>query len=176
MKNQTTSYVIDKKNCIISTKGYWDEFADENGCQKYSLKYIFGRNIWDFIKGDVTRMWVEAVFQYARLLNIIVERPYRCDSPDLKRFMRMRIVPEKGGILCIEHEILSTEQIYKPVDIQYGVITMNDAKQRCSICGRVKVGAWQEPHGDHAGTSGQIVVIYTVCEDCQELIPRTYEV
>ncbi len=171
MKTQTTSYVLDNRNRIILIGGVWDEFADENGGTKLSSKDVCGRPIWDFIKGDVTRMWVEAVFQYARVLGKIVERPYRCDSPNLKRFMHMRIVPEQGGVLRVEHEILSTEQRSSPVDIQYGTINMNGAKQRCSICGRVNIGGWQEPHGDHADASDGIVVIYTVCEDCQRLMP-----
>lgn len=173
MTTQTVSYVLDNQNRIISIAGAWDEFAEENGGIKSSSKDVCGRPIWDFIKGDATRMWVDAVFQYARILGKVVERPYRCDSPDLKRFMRMRIIPEQGGVLHIEHEILSTEQRSAPINIQNRGNNMNGVSQRCSICGRVNIGGWQEPHGGHADASGGIVVIYTVCEDCQLLMPRT---
>lgn len=174
MTTQTVSYVLDSQNRIISTGGVWDEFADENGGTGSSLKDICGRSIWDFIKGDVTRMWLDSVFQYARAFGKTIERPYRCDSPDLKRFMRMRIIPEKEGVLRIEHEILSIEKRSAPVNIKFGQSTVNGVNQRCSICGRVNMGEWKEPHGDHDEVSDGIYVIYTVCEDCQLLMPGSF--
>jgi hypothetical protein len=88
--------------------------------------------------------------------------------------MRMRIVVENGEMLRIEHEILSTEQRSVPLHIRYGATTVKNIKQRCSICGRLNIGGWQEPHADHAGASNGIIVIYTVCEDCQRLMPGIF--
>lgn len=174
MTNSTTVYVLDNQDRIISVSGAWDEFSKENGgANLYSID-VYGRSIWDFVTGDATRMWLGAVFQYARLRGSSVERPYRCDSPDLKRFMRMRVIPDQTCVLRIEHEILSTEQRIAPVIIKYGSITMKNTKQRCSICGRLQnIGGWQEPHEDHANWPSEIIVIYTVCEDCQRLMPGT---
>jgi len=171
MKTQITTYVLDLQNRIISIGGEWDAFADENDGTKLTLKDVQGRPIRDFIKGDATIMWVEALLQYSRILGKIVDRPYRCDSPDLKRFMRMRIVPEQCGVLHIEHELLSTQPRSTPIYIQYGGITMNGAKLRCSICGRLNITGWTEPRGNHTNASGVIVVDYTVCENCQRLVP-----
>ena len=94
MTTQTTAYVLDNRNRIISVSEAWDRFAAENGGNKTSYKDVCGRPIWDFVTGDPTRMWREAIFQFARLRGDRVERPYKCDSPDLKRFMRMRIVSD----------------------------------------------------------------------------------
>ena len=174
MTSSTTVYVLDNQDRIISFSGAWDEFAKENGGTNLSSIDVYGRSIWDFVTGDATRMWLDAVFQYARLRGLKVERPYRCDSPDLKRFMRMRVVPEQASILRIEHEILSTEQRIASVIIKCGSITMKNTRQRCSICGRLKnIGGWQEPHEDHVNGPGGIIVIYTVCEDCQRSMPGT---
>lgn len=167
MKNSTNAYVLDNRHRIVSVSGAWDEFADENGGVTVSVADVCGRELWDFVAGDTTRMWLETVFQFSRLHGMSIERPYRCDSPDLKRFMRMRIDHEIGGILRIEHLITGIEQRSVPVSIRYG----GNARQRCSICGRVHCGGWQETLAEHAEGSKGIIVIYTVCEDCQRLLP-----
>jgi len=176
MATQTSLYKLDSRNRIIAIGGSWDDFADENGGVEISAQDVIGRQIEDYIKGDITTMWVNSIFQYARILGKTVERPYRCDSPDLKRFMRMRVVPEQGGaVLSIEHELISTEQRSAPLHIRYGTNIINGVKLKCSVCGRLNIDGWNEPQGCHAGTSGEIVVVYTVCEDCYRLIPVTSE-
>jgi len=44
---------------------------------------------------------------------------------------------------------------------------MKNTKQRCSICGRLNIGGWQEPDEGHADGASGIYVMYTVYEDCQ---------
>lgn len=167
-----TTYVLDERNRICSVSGIWDEFADENGGQKLSSSDVCGRTIWDFVAGDATRMWLDAIFQLTRLRETSLERSYRCDSPDVKRFMRMRVVPEQGRLLRIEHEILATEPRPVPVSIQYAANALDEIRRRCSICGRIHNGSWLEPQAEHVDASNRIMVIYTVCEDCKRLLPR----
>jgi hypothetical protein len=173
MKPSNIVYVLDKHDRILSLDGDWDRFVHENdGVNLYSQD-VCGRKIWDFISGDATRMWLETVFQFVRLRGAKIERPYRCDSPHLKRFMRMRIHFIEEGMLRLEHEILATEQRFAPVHITYGAHAQRNARQRCSICGRVNNGGWREPTAELAHASAGILVIYTVCEDCQRLMPGT---
>lgn len=173
MATQTNLYMLDPRNHIISIGGSWEEFSAENGGKNTSLKDIYGRPLVDFVTGDTTRMWLETIFQFARIMGKTVERSYRCDSPELKRFMLMRVIPEFGGVLRIEHDILSTEKRAVPIHIQYGRVASTDATKRCSICGRVNIDEWMEPHMKHTGPSGQISVTYTVCDDCEHSINNT---
>jgi hypothetical protein len=171
MANPVIAYVLDSHDRIISVSKEWNAFSDENGGKHSSSTDVIGQRIWDFVAGDATRMWLATVFQFARLCGTSIERPYRCDSPEMKRFMRMRIVSEQGGNLRIEHEVLATEQRPAPIHIHYGANTTKNTSQRCSICGRVNRGGWQDPLAEHADASNRIIVIYTVCEDCQRLMP-----
>jgi hypothetical protein len=166
MNTSTNIYTLDKQDRISALNGGWDEFANKNGGKNLSSQDICGRKIWDFVTGDATRMWLEALFQLTRLRGTSIERPYRCDSPNLKRFMRMRI-DEQGGNLRVEHEILSTEQRVAPVHIRYGAHVKKRNRHLCSICGRLNDGYWQEPCPEHAEVPEGILVIYTVCEDCR---------
>jgi len=85
--------------------------------------------------------------------------------------MQMRIDFEQGGILRIQHKILATEKRSAPVHFQYRAKAQPNARQRCSICGRVKNGSWQEPIEANANVSAVIPVVYTVCEDCRRTMP-----
>lgn len=171
METETVKYLLDDKERIISISGPWDQFADENNGVSVRACDVCGHSIWDYVTGDSTRMWLSAVFQLARLRGVSIERPYRCDSPKLKRFMRMRIDPDERGILQIEHALLNTEERTAPVYIQYGSEnTDKNLKLRCSFCGRVKQREWVEPLAEQAATLCKIIVAYSVCEDCQRLI------
>jgi len=165
-------YQLDKKDRIISVNNTWDEFAHDNGGTHVFEKDICGCSLWDFIAGDSTRMWMQSVLWVARLKKTVIERPYRCDSPELKRFMKMRIIPDRGGVLRIEHEVMSTEQIAVPVYAKYGVgIKHPRLKLKCSFCSRIKYDrGWEEFSGEDAGESSEIYVAYGVCEDCQRLM------
>ena len=165
-----TSYWLDEDNAIVRVSGDWDRFARENdGSGLYSAD-IGGKSIWNFISGDSSRMWLEALLQLTRLTGKAISRPYRCDSPDLKRFMTMTIIPEGSGRLRVEHAILATEARQAPVYIRYAAkATLPSFYQRCSVCGRVRhtpAEPWLEPDELCARREAELSVIYAVCEDC----------
>jgi hypothetical protein len=66
MTTETTAYLLDNQNRIVSTCGGWDQFATANESIKVSSNDILGRSIWDFIAGDMTRITVP----YCRLLVV----------------------------------------------------------------------------------------------------------
>lgn len=169
----TSTYQLDKDYRIVSVGGIWDEFALDNGGETVCGCDVRGRAVWDFITGDVTRMWLRTLFEFARLNDETLERPYRCDSAHLKRFMRMTVVPDIDGLLRIDHELLATEERSVPIHIQYAAKQITGGfKVRCSLCGRLKVGAsWQEPTAEHDQPPTKIAVVYSVCDDCGRALP-----
>ncbi|MCW8929410.1 MAG: hypothetical protein OQL19_04120 [Gammaproteobacteria bacterium] len=172
MKTDTIKYLLDNEDRIISVSGPWDEFANKNDGVNVHASYVCGRSIWDFIVSDATKMWIRTLFQRARLKTESIERPYRCDSPDLKRFMRMSISSCENGVLEVKHEILHVEECLPPVHFKH--ISENsvvDLRFRCSFCGRVRQeDAWLEPIATDDTQETEMTVEYTVCEDCQNLM------
>jgi hypothetical protein len=173
MSLSITTYILDGKGRIISINGPWDEFAHENGGVDIYANDIQGQLIWDFISGDATRMWFDTLINFAAVKNEIIKRPYRCDSPDFKRYMRMTITPEGNGLLRIDHELLSLEQRKNPIyPVHESKSISNISRIRCSICGRINNGiSWEEPHIKHTTGLNEIVVIYTVCNECKSSLP-----
>ena len=73
MSEQTTIYKLNNKDQFIAVRGAWNEFAEANGGTELSENNILGRSIWDFITDDTTRMWLDTVFQLARVQGEVVE-------------------------------------------------------------------------------------------------------
>jgi hypothetical protein len=172
MNDQPTSYRIDGDDRIVSVGGAWDSFVRENEGASILSMQVQGRSIWDFVAGETTRMWLEAVFQMARLRGEAMERSYRCDSPGLKRFMRMRLIPLADGGLQVEHQLLSTERRSPALHMRTdGHPASVGVMIRCSFCGQIQTGqGWLEPSQEMAGPSSTIPVAYSVCEPCRESI------
>lgn len=170
-----TAYRLDAQDGIIWVSQTWDGFAlanDGNGCLGNGIK---GSSLWGHITGDATRMWLKSLISVARNCDKVREVAYRCDSPTERRYMRMRIIPEAGGNVLVEHAIVGrvarvhrVHPVYKP----------SSALLRCSSCGRVlHEGAWVE--SDHpeiiAQTShrGLLPVVYGICDGCKAALPGT---
>ncbi len=58
---------------------------------------------------------VACAARFFRLRNAPVERPYRCDSPEKKCYMKMIICPLEEGYLSVEHRVEKVEERSKPV-------------------------------------------------------------
>lgn len=173
MRSSSTIYRLDRKERIISVSGPWDRFARENGGVHIFEDEIKGRSIWEFITGDATRMWLDTLLGFARIQNEKIQRPYRCDSPDLIRYMQMTITPEENGILRTDHTLVSQQKRLNPLyTFHESTSDSKISRIRCSICGRIGNGmAWEEPHTKHTVGSNRIVVDYTVCSECNSSSP-----
>ncbi len=156
-------YWIDGADRIIRVNEAWDAFARANGGASVVGAGIIGQSLWRYLSGDPIRMWMDAVLGLARISRGPVTRAYRCDCPEKKRFMRMVVVPEQGGVLRLEHHLLGEE----PREPVYFVPWSGQGQRpllRCSLCGRIQhCGQWIEPVPQATGPYG---VIYTVCPEC----------
>lgn len=175
-------YWLDSKKRIEAIDGPWDEFALENDGANLSVQNVEGHNILNFVAGDVTKMWFDTLLQLASMRDEPIVRPYRCDSPNVKRFMQMRVVRENQNLIRLEHVLLQTEPQEFPIRFSYPyLISKKDGHkimyQRCSQCGRIYQGAdWHEPDSLQtiiARQPADIVVAYTICQDCTYMLPFT---
>lgn len=177
MKNSDTEYRLCKNDLIVSLGGAWDEFSSENGGSNLSEENVCGRSIWSFVSGDETRMWLRTAFQFTRLRMEAVDFTYRCDSPSLKRHMRMRVIPSEDWGLHIKHETVRTERRKAPVHFEFPASVSPACKRRCSVCGRVHaMSRWQEPGARLGDRFGRVQVIYTICDACESFLANLTDV
>lgn len=168
---EEVTYWVDKDDVIVDASSDWDEFALENGGLAVLREHVIGEPLFRFITGDPTRMLTDTLLQRVRHSGQELTRCYRCDSPELKRYMEMTLSPEEGSLLRLHHRVVKVEPLDPVVPFEFGGHLLSDVMARCSMCNRVRAkGAWHE--GDEAVRlghvkSGGLRVIYSVCGDCQ---------
>lgn len=165
----STFYRLDAQDRIVSAGGEWDEFALANGADDLLAEHVIGTSIFNHVSGDISAMFLRTLLNGARTLQRTTTRPYRCDSPGMKRYMEMVVEPDDGAEVTVHHRLLRTESL--PANFHFAVRQGSALVTRCSMCNRLKVaGQWQEP--DAAWAEGRLAaeqttpVIYGVCPDC----------
>jgi len=94
---ETVTYVIDGNGFIISTGEGWDRFASANDAPELTLGAVLGHPLLDFISDLETRYFYKVIIGKVRSMDKSVTLPFRCDSPELRRYMEMDIAPAGGG-------------------------------------------------------------------------------
>lgn len=176
MTLEMTEYRIDPQDRIIQVSSSWNTFALQNEGESCLSAQIHGKPIWNYIHGDMTRMWFHSLLAYVRLRPEPIERPYRCDSPEIKRYMNMVVIPQDNGDILLQHHFLRIEPRANPIHFQVPQSRIHsDYQKRCSICGRVQQdGVWMEIENADSSrmNRGNVLhVFYGVCESCQRLLP-----
>jgi hypothetical protein len=172
------SYTLDRTNRIVDVGGCWDNFALENDAANLLEPHILGREISEFVTGNTTRIFLFTMLDSSRVLDKPLTRPYRCDSPQYRRFMEMTLEPHPQGIVKLRHRLIRVEAVEYP--IKFTIAPENAPKgliKRCSMCNQINIkGDWLE--ASEAARQGlltqaeQCQVIYGVCENCQRCLPK----
>ena len=135
---------------------------------------VTGRPLWDFIDGDETSQLYQTILHRVRTSALRIVVPFRCDSPMLRRYMRLEITcqPQRNvqfdGIL----ERVEPTERFNLFDRDFP--RSRDALTLCSCCRRALV----EPSGwlEIEDAAARLHLLekarapqlrHTVCLDCQ---------
>jgi hypothetical protein len=110
---EPVSYQIDSHDDVRSVSDSWTVFAVSNGASHLAA-HVVGHSLWEFVS-DVTTRQV-----YLDLLARVrggrtVTFSYRCDSPSLRRFMRMTMTPRAQNWVGFDSLTLRTESRVPPM-------------------------------------------------------------
>ena len=181
-------YATSPEGVIISVgTRNWRDFAQANDGEKLAEpSNLIGQNLFGFIEGDK----VVDIYRgyYDALLTGRAEQirfPYRCDSPSVKREMRMAITPVYAGgrIGAILFQSQPINILTRPPlnILDHGA--MRDALSElnglpivtlCSFCHDVKAsqaagGGWVSPEAYYgAGGDSRVRVSHGLCPKCHE--------
>lgn len=89
------SYAIDDRDRLIRLDDGYYRFAAENGWP--GVDASLGRSIWDFVAGAEVRKLQKLLLRRLRDHPRSVELPFRCDGPEVRREMTLRIGADKSG-------------------------------------------------------------------------------
>jgi hypothetical protein len=136
-------YAINEWDVISDVDPAWLAFASENGAAELTRPYVIGRSLWEFIEGKETQQLYASIIQRVRTETPRVVIPFRCDSPTLRRYMRLTISRQPSRVIRFESFIDRVEP--------RGYLRLLDSHTRrtqqqltlCSCCKRALI----EPSG-----------------------------
>jgi hypothetical protein len=125
-------YSLDRSDRIRSVSPEWVAFAIENGAPGLTESGVLGHRLWDFITDRQTRYLYELILAKVRRDGGSITLPFRCDAPDRRRYMRLKIARgDQGGL-----DFVSTLVREEPRD----AISLFEAP--ASVTGTVKMCSW----------------------------------
>lgn len=143
VEREEIRYRISADGRIDSIEGPWDRFARENGAP--GLRRPVGDRLLDHVTGASVRAVLESLLDRARGVGRPLELSYRCDAPDRRRFMRLRLEPEASGALMIRSRVLREEPRPPVRLLEPDAARSDDLLRICAWCKRVEAdGAWLE--------------------------------
>ena len=108
MSTPVLTYAIDHDDRLVKVDDGYYSFAEANGWDGAGSS--LGRSLWDFVAGEEMRKLQRMLLRRLRGEARGVELPFRCDSPDARREMDIRIVAHRSGRTVLFAAGLRSEQ------------------------------------------------------------------
>ena len=99
-------WIIDDADKIVYVNDDWLAFAEENTAPQLTASVVLDQPIWRFIQGQETVYLYKQIFARVRAGKSPVKFPSRCDSPDCRRFMEMKLSLLAGDAIQFIAQIL----------------------------------------------------------------------
>ena len=136
--------VLDSEYRFLYVGGDWDAFARANKAPKATGDAIANTSIFDQIEGFEPRAFLNAALFAVRDSGKPFVLDYRCDSPRVRRFMRMTVSALRGDRFLMVHDFLHEEDVGRAL-VSWAVVP-NAVNQKCSVCCSVLYGeVWLDP-------------------------------
>jgi len=184
------AYIVDRNGAIVAIGGEnWDKFASDNGALDIFSNSLIGRNLFDFVVGSTVRdsykRFSSALFSGQRSTISFV---YRCDSPSVRRDMRLCMSPIKSGdeVVGLLYQSLIVSEQERPQINLFNTARLTDlvglpedapTVALCSYCHNVmREGAdencaedWQTPETYYKfGGRSHVLISHGICPSCYE--------
>lgn len=175
-------YRIDAEARITFANPEWYDFARENGVATLRPDLVLGLPLWGFISNIETRHLYNLLLKKVRETGCTVALPYRCDSPDRRRFMEMRITRFSALEVEFRSRILRQE-LRAPVQVlEQGIERTKELLIMCGWCKKVSLpdGRWVEVEEAVAvlnlfNASPLPGISHSMCEGCSKAFARDVE-
>jgi hypothetical protein len=170
-------WTIDAADKIVCVNDDWLAFARENGAPRLAAAAVLGQSLWRFIQSQ------ETVYLYQQLLAKLrtgrrpLVFPIRCDAPDCRRFLEMKLSLLAGRAVQFQTSILRQEY-RQPLDfLGASRDRSREFLKVCSWCNKIYIPdhGWGEPEEaigalDLFGPGSMPRMTHTICGSCFDFI------
>lgn len=168
---------LDAADTIVGVDEAWLQFARANQAPELTREAIVGRPLSTFITGlemvELTALLTAA----ARKRGTAIAVPFRCDSPDVRRFMTMTLQAELRGGVRFEYRLDRVEPRTEGALFDRQAPRSEDLIRVCSWCGRIRhAEAWNEVEQAIAlggyFVRGALIpkLSHGICDDCRSVL------
>jgi hypothetical protein len=170
-------WIIDNADKLVHVNDEWLAFARENIAPHLSASLVLDQPLWRFIQGQEIIYLYKQIFSRLRSGKSPVKFPFRCDSPDCRRFMEMKLSLLPGGaIQFISHVV--REEWRAPVDLlDASRDRSGELLKVCSWCKRIVIPGqgWKEIEAaigalDLFGDPSMPRMTHTICDSCHDAV------
>jgi hypothetical protein len=138
-------YRINAQDGITYVNDEWSKFAVENGAPELIGLRVLNKNIWSFISGMSVDSLYRQIIQRVRS-GIEMTFDLRCDSPELKRLLKMTVKPLTNGEIEFSTHLIwqkerTSNNMHDSIPPRSPRVIMT-----CSWCNRIEVATseWKE--------------------------------
>jgi hypothetical protein len=173
---KTCIYRIDSSDSIVEIdEDNWDDFAKENGAAALVRKNVLGKKLWDFIADPAVQHIYKLLHERIRHKIVATAFPFRCDSPNKRRFMQMNI--RRCGAGSIEFRSAIVREELRPYARVLDSASSRSAEiiTICSFCKKVRLLGWVEVEEafrvlNPFDSAPVPAISHGVCEACYEMV------
>ncbi len=133
-------YELDADDTVVDVGPGWDEFALENDSPNATRDGVVGRPFYSFVAGSQTRALLKMIFDRARALKELVELPFRCDGPHVRRFMAFTAEVTHGGGIRVRTRLLGEGERESLPFLERAGVGSRQPIRVCSWCNRIAAG------------------------------------
>jgi hypothetical protein len=170
-------WIIDGADKIVHVNDAWLVFAGENTAPQLTATMVLNHPLWLFIQGQETSYLYRQIFSRVRAGVSPVKFPFRCDSPDCRRFMEMQLALLPDNAIQFMAHILR-EEWRDPIDL------LDNSRDRsgefvkvCSWCKKINIPGqgWGEIETaiealDLFGHRPMPRMTHTICDSCRSAL------
>jgi len=170
-------WTIDDGDKLVYVNDAWLAFAQENLSPHLMAALVLDQSIWRFIQGQETIYLYKQIFRRVRAGKSPVKFPFRCDSPDCRRFMEMKLSLLSGDAIEFVSHIIR-EEWRQPLDLLDASRDRSEEFLKiCSWCKKIHIPGrgWGEIEAaieplDLFGHHSMPRMTHTICDSCYDAI------
>lgn len=181
LEEPTIVYRVNHQDEITYVNEAWLQFAACNNGLHLLLDDVLQRPLWDFITDVTTRQLYRDALQRARAGRPI-RFHFRCDAPDLRRWLEMRIAMADEGDIEFQTRLIDAEPRPAVSLLSPLARRTDDPLKICGWCKKVALegGAWVEVEEavEQLGLFDAVVLpllSHGICEPCYQDMCETLE-
>lgn len=174
-ETQSYRYAVSADDVVVAVDTLWLAFARENGAAELTESSVLGRSLWDFVEGEALRAVYSDIHARVRAAGKTATFYFRCDSPLLKRHMRMTISPGETGQLIYASQVVWTEPQRNLALLDVDRLRSKSYLTICSCCKKAMLepDGWQDIESVSRTLglleTGQVPQLrHTICPACSE--------